>query len=316
MDKIVEQIAREVMQKLKTGGANRGSSYTPVSARDPRSKKLSGVTGVLLTANFKVINPILDQIRSIVPHDGMLIVSGYLYDNYRDKLTGTGMNLVHSGILPPHKVIENIRELIVPSLSISTLSKAANLVSDTYASQILSFAVCEGMPVTVTDDSLIDSSRYFPAGVSKKIEAFKNDLQAMSVSFTRGNVHIVPEHKCSPCSSANCAACTTCNISTTEIPTREPSMASKSHCDAAPDSCPRSYGSCLSNCESKVQKIVEAGADRLDKGLEAPIPSRDMARYIDHTLLKPNATVQEITTLCEEAAKYTFASVCVNRCRR
>ncbi|MCB0731369.1 MAG: deoxyribose-phosphate aldolase [Ignavibacteriae bacterium] len=37
-----------------------------------------------------------------------------------------------------------------------------------------------------------------------------------------------------------------------------------------------------------------------------------LARMIDHTMLKPEATPQEITTLCEEAKKYNFASVCVN----
>lgn len=35
-------------------------------------------------------------------------------------------------------------------------------------------------------------------------------------------------------------------------------------------------------------------------------------KYIDHTLLKPNATKEQILTLCNEAKKYNFASVCVN----
>lgn len=37
-----------------------------------------------------------------------------------------------------------------------------------------------------------------------------------------------------------------------------------------------------------------------------------IASYIDHTLLKPDATVQQIDKLCAEAAEYHFASVCVN----
>ncbi|MFD1203866.1 MULTISPECIES: deoxyribose-phosphate aldolase [Sporosarcina] len=36
------------------------------------------------------------------------------------------------------------------------------------------------------------------------------------------------------------------------------------------------------------------------------------AVYIDHTLLKPEATKDQIIALCEEAKKYSFASVCVN----
>ncbi|MEK7390095.1 MAG: deoxyribose-phosphate aldolase [Elusimicrobiota bacterium] len=38
----------------------------------------------------------------------------------------------------------------------------------------------------------------------------------------------------------------------------------------------------------------------------------DTARYVDHTLLKPNATQEEIAKLCEEAKSFCFASVCVN----
>ncbi len=37
-----------------------------------------------------------------------------------------------------------------------------------------------------------------------------------------------------------------------------------------------------------------------------------LARMIDHTLLKPDATLQEIENLCAEAKHYGFASVCIN----
>ena len=38
----------------------------------------------------------------------------------------------------------------------------------------------------------------------------------------------------------------------------------------------------------------------------------NLASYIDHTLLKPDATVEDIIKLCEEAEQYQFAAVCVN----
>ncbi|HKW87740.1 MAG TPA: deoxyribose-phosphate aldolase [Candidatus Acidoferrales bacterium] len=38
----------------------------------------------------------------------------------------------------------------------------------------------------------------------------------------------------------------------------------------------------------------------------------EIARLIDHTLLKPDATRDQIRKLCEEAVQYRFASVCVN----
>jgi len=39
---------------------------------------------------------------------------------------------------------------------------------------------------------------------------------------------------------------------------------------------------------------------------------KELAAYIDHTLLKPEATIEDIKKLCEEAKRYSFASVCVN----
>ncbi|NCB33222.1 MAG: deoxyribose-phosphate aldolase [Erysipelotrichia bacterium] len=39
-----------------------------------------------------------------------------------------------------------------------------------------------------------------------------------------------------------------------------------------------------------------------------------LSKYIDHTLLKQDATEAEIRILCQEAKQYDFASVCVNPC--
>lgn len=40
----------------------------------------------------------------------------------------------------------------------------------------------------------------------------------------------------------------------------------------------------------------------------------DLAKYIDHTLLKPESTRADIARVCEEAKHYNTASVCVNPC--
>jgi deoxyribose-phosphate aldolase len=39
---------------------------------------------------------------------------------------------------------------------------------------------------------------------------------------------------------------------------------------------------------------------------------KQLARMIDHTLLKPEATREAVTTICKEALEYNFASVCIN----
>lgn len=40
--------------------------------------------------------------------------------------------------------------------------------------------------------------------------------------------------------------------------------------------------------------------------------SSEIAKYIDHTLLSPTATIQELEQLCEEAKEHGFFAVCVN----
>ena len=40
----------------------------------------------------------------------------------------------------------------------------------------------------------------------------------------------------------------------------------------------------------------------------------ELASYIDHTLLKPDASRSQIKAVCDEAKQYHFASVCVNPC--
>jgi deoxyribose-phosphate aldolase len=66
------------------------------------------------------------------------------------------------------------------------------------------------------------------------------------------------------------------------------------------------------NYSDRVQPFVTAGADRLASTLGiAPTDGR-VAHMIDHTLLKPDATQDQVAQLCYEARKHGFASVCVN----
>lgn len=66
------------------------------------------------------------------------------------------------------------------------------------------------------------------------------------------------------------------------------------------------------NFAETVQPVVSAGADRLASTLGIAPSDERLARMIDHTLLKPDATPDQIAQLCFEARKHHFASVCVN----
>ncbi len=74
-------------------------------------------------------------------------------------------------------------------------------------------------------------------------------------------------------------------------------------------------GKCVVHNSEGVQSILANGASRVSAGIGVTDEGRlsyDLAQYIDHTLLKPDATLNDIRKLCDEAKQYQFASVCVN----
>ena len=69
---------------------------------------------------------------------------------------------------------------------------------------------------------------------------------------------------------------------------------------------------CPTFCRADVERIVDAGAERIGIVLGETATAHDWASLIDHTLLKPEASEADIKKLCAEAAQFGFASVCVN----
>jgi len=69
---------------------------------------------------------------------------------------------------------------------------------------------------------------------------------------------------------------------------------------------------CATHCEEKIRRLVDQGAERFSAGPGVGACDNVLARMIDHTLLAPSATRDEIEALCDEAHAHCFASVCVN----
>ncbi|MCK9223636.1 MAG: deoxyribose-phosphate aldolase [Candidatus Muirbacterium halophilum] len=59
--------------------------------------------------------------------------------------------------------------------------------------------------------------------------------------------------------------------------------------------------------KSNIKNIVNSEISNLEKK-----DNNEIASYIDHTLLKPEASEEEIIKICKEAMEYNFWSVCVN----
>lgn len=76
--------------------------------------------------------------------------------------------------------------------------------------------------------------------------------------------------------------------------------------------CPDCDLNCAEKCARKTRAVVEAGADRISCGPSVVELEAGFAGLIDHTLLKPEASRDDIRKLCQEAVRFGFASVCVN----
>jgi deoxyribose-phosphate aldolase len=81
--------------------------------------------------------------------------------------------------------------------------------------------------------------------------------------------------------------------------------------DARPKGLCRCHSVVDDCCPDRLRGVLEAGATRVGLHAAGGAPA-SVASMIDHTLLKPDATRQEIDVLCREAAQFKFATVCVN----
>ncbi len=87
------------------------------------------------------------------------------------------------------------------------------------------------------------------------------------------------------------------------------SFAAGAHCSCCEGSC---GGHCAETASDTVREFINIGASRISyRGGGNGVP-KDLAGFIDHTLLKPEATRQDIEQLCQDAKTYEFASVCIN----
>jgi len=82
--------------------------------------------------------------------------------------------------------------------------------------------------------------------------------------------------------------------------------------DSAPGEDCASCGVCVVRRPWSVRAIEGAGGMRVGAALGVGSVPADLAKMIDHTLLRPDATRDDIVKLCAEAKQYRFASVCVN----
>jgi deoxyribose-phosphate aldolase len=93
--------------------------------------------------------------------------------------------------------------------------------------------------------------------------------------------------------------------------TKEVMIALNTQKQPGPPTCADCAGQCAIKCEA-AKSIIEAGASRIALSMGVKQDPSQVAHLIDHTLLKPEATEDQIAQLCYEAKKYNFIAVCIN----
>ena len=76
--------------------------------------------------------------------------------------------------------------------------------------------------------------------------------------------------------------------------------------------CRLHHDECFVKCPDRMHSLIAEGGVRFGLTGAESEAAREVARYIDHTLLKPDAARDEILKVCEEGVRYGFASVCIN----
>lgn len=84
-----------------------------------------------------------------------------------------------------------------------------------------------------------------------------------------------------------------------------------SGCQASSETC-SGCGACATLRPEDSQKLVSLGACRLGFQGNSCSVCHDLAPFIDHTLLRPNARDEDVVKLCKEALEHDFAAVVVN----
>ncbi len=223
-------------------------------------------------------------------------------------------------------LVEAAQALVFPNLTLSTASKIAHLDGDSAASLLAIFALMRAKPVFACTDSVFGIRPDYPgvpAGFKSKVDEIVSALQGLGVQV------VGLERLADSVASGRAVAAVngagggsglqSAPRADTGAPTgsfvdasgvlRTPMATGP--CEGDPDKC-TGCGQCAEKNEPAVRTLASSGADRIGASLGTKVLDKSIARLIDHTLLKPDATEQDIIKLCQEARQFSFASVCIN----
>lgn len=318
----VERIVREVVRRLEAGDAPPPASGTAASAPAATGRRYV----VLVTGSPTGLDEAVRQIETIAAAGAIdLVVAACAADAIGPEIARRvrAVRVIREGWGPadPAALVGGAAALVVPLPTTTLAGKAAWLVQDTLAPALVGAALLRNVPVHLASDSLLAGEHAPPAfGLVGRDLVERLGRLGIRVSSLRDLAGAVLEGRG--------------DAATTTGPATVSASAGAICAPHATVACADIEGAVLAElgddpetlkCAAKVSQALEhamrAGACRVGCVPTEAAKHAEIASYIDHTLLKPETTPDEIKRLCEEAKRYCFASVCVNTgyvalCRR
>jgi len=218
----------------------------------------------------------------------------------RNRVLSSGCGeIIDSARIWDRALLDRFEAVVIPVMTLNALSKISGMIADNPVSNIVLLALRRGMKVVAASDSVICCGGPVPAPTSffmRQVSGMLSALRNLGVTVTDSK-----------------------NLGVTvrdalDLPFKT-AADNKGYYPSAPcgdnvDECIE-CGLCVLHRSEAVNSVIAAGASRVSsKQVSGSVGG--LSGYIDHTLLKADATQEQIEKLCGEARNYGFATVCVN----
>ncbi len=320
MDDLIDEITRQVIAKLKDKKSpttpqniSHSTSSTPSRSTSPVVPSFSPSKGenavIVLTGGREELDTVLEQISLINKRCNKLTV---VMTKSAEKILGIptvrraayNAEIITDWVENVHEILDVTDNIYVPILTLNSAAKVSQLMTDNVALIFMVFGILRGKRVRMATNSVYccevarDRSA-IPPGATRKIDSMLDQIRDFGVELVDVS-ELAGSNATRPTSSSSSL------VSSTVIP-----AATQTVCTASSGEECSACGQCAELNPNGIQQLVNSGADRIGAALGTRT-SHDVAKMIDHTLLKADATPEQIKKLCDEAKQFEFASVCVN----
>jgi deoxyribose-phosphate aldolase len=186
-----------------------------------------------------------------------------------------------------YKLVTGCDAVLLPTLSLDTLNQISDLDGEDPGGRIACEALSQGKTVWCPEDTITASNS---SQIKKKVQEKLEECGEMGLVST-------------PLEDFS--------FDFLETSGKSGELTEVTVCRDEPDPSEES-GVKVSRDDDEFSAVVQTDSVRIGTTIGVRDVKEEVGGYIDHTLLNPDATREDIVQLCEEAAEYGFASVCIN----